>query len=456
MGKILSTDPGAEGDPLESLLADPEPGEFGARPRTKVEHARLASYWFANNFHWGALLLILLPGDLAKLAGRDKAAALGNLTAFGALLALVVPLLAGVLSDRCRARIGRRRPFLLWGTVVNIGGLAVMASAVGARSIPLYTLGYLVVQLGNNLALGAYMGVMPDLVIPEERGVASGFMALQSQVGTLFGAFGAGLLLRHAPDTVKYALVAIVLMVGVGVGWRAIDEKPLTAAPPKLDWLAYVKSLWIDPKLHPDFFWVWITRFLVMLGFYAVLPNVNYYLIDVVGIKADDVGQWAPILLGVILIVSSFSGVYGGVLSDRIGRKKVVYLANALIAVVAPIFIFTHSFIPAVIVGALFGLGYGAYISVDYALGNDVLPDQVHGGKDMAVWHIAMTLPQVLGAYVASRFLTLAGATLDPTQKLDGEPLYHYGLGGYAAIFILCSVSFALGAYLLKNVRGVR
>ncbi len=432
-------------------------GEFGARPRTKGEHARLSAYWFANNFHWGALLLILMPGDVNLMDPANRATTLAKLTALGAVFALVVPLVAAVLSDRTMSPIGRRRPFLALGTVVNVAGLALMALAVGARSLPMYAGGFLVVQLGNNLALGPYMGVMPDLVIPEERGLSSGFMALMSQIGTLFGAFGVGVALGGRPAVFRYGLVAAILVVGIVVGWSAIDERPLKARPPRMDWGGYVRSLWIDPRQHPDFFWVWITRFLVMVGFYAVLPQVNYYLIDVIRIAPVKVERPATVLLGVILLVSSASGVFGGVLSDQIGRKRVVFLANGLIAVFALGFIFARSLEVALAVGAVFGLGYGAYISVDYALGNDVLPNKEESGKDMAVWHIAMTLPQVLAAPIAGELIAAGGKTLDPVNTLpNGDPLYHYGLGGYTAVFVLCSVCFALGAVLLKNVRGVR
>lgn len=453
MDENLSNNPRA-GD---ELAPRPATIEFGARKRSKGEHALLSSYWFANNFHWGALLLILMPGDINLMDPANRATTLAKLTSLGAVFALVIPLWAAVVSDRSMNRLGRRRPFLALGTIINVVGLLLMAAAVNGRSIPMYAIGFMVVQLGNNLALGPYMGVMPDLVVPEERGLASGFMALMSQLGTLLGAFGVGVALGGQPAFVRYGLVASILVIGIVIGWRAIDEKPLMVAPPKMDWGGYIKSLWIDPKAHPDFFWVWITRFLVMLGFYAVLPQVNYYLIDVVRIAPDDVEGKATMLLGIILIVSSFSGVYGGVLSDKIGRKKVVFLSNGLIAIFSLGFIFARDFWTALAVGAVFGLGYGAYISVDYALGNDVLPDKDEAGKDMAVWHIAMTLPQVLAAPIAGELIAAGGKTLDPVNKMsNGDPLYHYGLGGYVGVFVLCSVCFALGAVLLRNVRGVR
>ena len=192
-----------------------------------------------------------------------------------------------------------------------------------------------------------------------------------------------------------------------------------------------------------------------MTGFYAVMPFVNYYLVDVVGVAQDKVEGTAPILLGLILIVSSITGIYGGVVSDRIGRKRVVYLSNALITIVAPMFILCHNMPMALGVGALFGLGYGAYISVDYALGTDVLPSHEHAGKDMAVWHIAMTLPQSVAAPLAGFLIAAPGYKQLPNPVVGEDPIMHYLPLGYSFIFVLCAVCFALGAYLLRNVKGI-
>lgn len=419
-------------------------------------HLITSLYWFATNFHWGALLLILLPGDIRVLAPETPAQTLGLLTGLGAIPALIVPLIAGALSDRCTRPEGRRKPYIATGVMINLIGLGLMAVSVALfKSFLAYILGYVLVQIGNNIASGAYMGVIPDVVPIEERGKASGFMALMSQLGTLFGAIGVGMLLGDAGAIAKYGLVgAMLLIIGALTYFKLHEEQQKTSEP--INWSSYIKSLWIDPREYPNFAWVWFTRFMVMLGFYAIVPFINYYLVDVVKIPVDQVDSKAPILMGVILLVSSISGIYGGGLSDRIGRKKVVYISNGLIAVIAPMFILAHSMPLALLIGALFGLGYGAYISVDYALGTDVLPSEADAGKDMAVWHIAMTLPQSIAAPIAGFLIAFPGKTVTPPIVAGGEPTTHYTLLGYGIIFSLCSLCFAIGAYLLKNVRGVR
>ena len=446
--------------PRESSEAGHDSGKefvspYGNRPLKLLEHLTISGFWFATNFHWGALLLILLPGDIKLLAGEHKAQMLGLITGIGAIPALIVPLISGAMSDRCMRPEGRRKPYIAIGVLLNMIGLALMAfSVISLKSLPAYFLSYGIVQIGNNIASGAYMGVIPDVVPRSEHGKASGFMALMSQLGTLFGAIGVGMLIPDSAVGLRYGLIAVVLLVAGILSYQGIKENKLDKAEPFVLG-EYIRSLWIDPKQHPNFAWVWFTRFLVMMGFYSIMPFVNYYLVDVVGIPQAEVGQKAPVLLALILLVSSITGIYGGVLSDKIGRKKVVYVANTIIAIVAPAFILCHNLGAALLVGALFGIGYGAYISVDYALGTDVLPHQEEAGKDMAVWHVAMTLPQSIGAPIAGILIALPGVTKE-VNPIKGEPvIYHYFTLGYGYIFLLCSICFALGAYLLKNVKGI-
>ncbi len=429
---------------------------YGNRPLSLREHIIIAGFWFASNFHWGALLLILLPHDMKVLAGDQKAQMLGLVTGFGAIPALIVPLISGAMSDRCLRPEGRRKPFIAVGVLVNIIGLALMAlSVISLKSLPAYFCSYALVQIGNNIASGAYMGVIPDVVPKKEHGKASGFMALMSQLGTLFGAIGIGILIPSSAIALRYGLIAVILLIVGVISYVGIKETPLKKAEP-FHFGEYIRSLWINPKEHPNFAWVWFTRFLVMMGFYAIMPFVNYYLVDVVGIAQEKVDGTAPILLALILIVSSITGVYGGVLSDRIGRKRVVYVSNTLIAIVAPAFILCSNFNQALLVGALFGLGYGAYISVDYALGTDVLPHKEEAGKDMAIWHIAMTLPQSIAAPIAGFLIAMPGFTKMKNPIAGEADIVHYMKPGYGYIFALCSICFALGAYLLKNVKGIK
>ncbi|HET6383958.1 MAG TPA: MFS transporter [Armatimonadota bacterium] len=412
----------------------------------------ISAYWLGTNLHWMALLMVIMPAQIEQIAPQSKSAANGVILGVGALLAAIVPAFAGALSDRCMSRWGRRRPYLAAGVAVNIVGLLALWYAGFERSLPLYLLGYLVIQLGNGTAGGAYSGVIPDIVPESQYGEASGYTAAFSQIGNIIGGFGAGYLMGRGYVAASFAAIGITLALSLIVTLMGTHERPLRAAPPPFSFSKLLKSFWIDPREHPDFAWVWITRALVTLGIWTIQPQIQYYLEDVVGVKNPQL--MSGMLLGVILIGATITGLIGGLVSDRVGRKRVVYIANTMIAITMVAFCFGHSLLYTFLVGMFFGLGLGAYYSVDWALGCAVLPDREHNAaKDMGVWHISMTLPQSIAPALAGLVLTLLPHHLSPGPS---GPIVHYSVIGYDALFLITAVFLLLGAVLIRNVRSVQ
>ena len=411
------------------------------------QHLALSSFWFATNLHWGALLLIIIPHQAKQIAPGDPAGAIAWIFGFGSIVALLIPLIAGALSDRSTSKHGRRRPFMVFGIAVNLIGLAIMGVAVSRLSLVLYIVGYLVVQFGNNTAGAAYAGIIPDMVPTDQHGEASGYMATMTQSGMILGAFGSGMLLGKGQSTLAYVIIGCILILFVAVTAFTVHETPLETKPPPLTMAEFIRSL-LEPLKSPDFFWVLVTRALVTLGMWCVQPFIQNYLSDVVHVKNDV--EMGGLLLATILLCATVTGLIGGKLSDVIGRKKVVYVANTLIAVCSIAFVFSHSLLYTFIVGALYGVGYGAYFSVDWALACDVLPNQDDAGKDMGIWHISMVLPQTFAPALAGYILSHVGTS----TMVDGTR--HYALQGYQAAFTLGAIFLMLGAFFLRNVRERR
>ena len=424
------------------------PSPFEGKQLRMIDHFKLSAYWFGSNFVWGALLGPVMAKQMELLEPDNTTRTLGTLYALGAIPALLVPLLLGPLSDRCTHRWGRRRPYIFGGGMLGLFGLLFMFGASSMNSLIFYVLGYFILQCGSNTALAAYSGVIPDLVPAEQRGTASGYMAFMSQVSTLFGAVLGGVLIKDAKDPfVVYAMLFLVFAAFLYLSFKGITENRLEGDIPPFDIVQYVKGLWLDPRQYPDFAWVWITRALMMLGFYAIQPYILFYLRDMAQV-ANPQASTGPVF-GILLLAATISGVVGGIVSDKTGRKPIVYIASAMISVMSVAFIFCHSLEQVLVAGVIFGLGYVAYISVDWALGTDVLPRKEDAGKDMAVWHVSMTLPQQIAPLLAGFVLNL--------HKIPGaaNPV-RYDRGGYTFVFAFSAICFALGAILVRNVRGSR
>lgn len=414
----------------------------------------LSAYWFAINLLWGGLLMIIIPSQVKEIAPKTPAQTLGFILGVGAFPAVIIPLLVGPLSDRCRLKWGRRRPYMLGGTIVNLFGLWLVWFAGYKLNIWLYFIGYLVVQVGNNIATAAYSGIIPDIVPETQKGEASGWMAMMSQLGTIIGAGASGILMRFGHTEVCFVFIGVTMTLFLWITSAGSKEAPLEVIPQRISFRDMARNLWIDPRKHPDFAWVWITRAFVVMGLWTIQEYLQYYLTDVVHVSDTNKEIVTAELLICILFCASITGIIGGVISDRIGRKKVVYTSNILIALLAMIMPFVHTLSLVFAIGSLLGLGYGAYYSVDWALICDVLPNPEDNAKDMAVWHIALVLPQSVAIPIAGLLLGSFGG--HSTLSRTGETIMHYSQNGYVALFTLTAFYLILGALFLRNVKGVR
>lgn len=323
----------------------------------------LSAFWFGTAFHWLLLLLILLPANVVRFVGEgQKGTYLGVLLLVGALIALVLPPLVGAHSDRT----GRRVPYIRLGVGVNLAGLAVMAFAAtslgGVGGFWVYVLGFLLVQFGNNYATAPYSALIPQLVPPEQRGRYSGVMAMLQAVGQLLGAVAAFVIgLLNLPVIVSFALIAAVLLIPALVTLRGVPEAagaaPQAVKGPTLSW----RELFA----HQPFLWVFVTRVLFALGQYSVQPFLQYYNADV--LRQSDAETSTSIMLVCIIVGSIASAVVGGRVSDRIGRKPVIYVAGGVMAAAALGLLVAPSYPVALALAVAFGVGFGAFTSVDWA-----------------------------------------------------------------------------------------
>src|SRR5260370_18749729 len=104
-----------------------------------------------------------------------------------------------------------------------------------------------------------------------------------------------------------------------------------------------------------------------------------YFLHDAVGDKNLPGGDPKKALFILIVIYTGFvvvTAIVGGVISDRIGKRKmIVTIAGGLMGAAALLLTFKETWPAAMAAAVLFGAGFGAYLAVDQALTTQVLPE---------------------------------------------------------------------------------
>ena len=397
----------------------------------------LSLHWFGINFHWGALLAVAIPAEVLKFVPEAaKGRALAAVFAGGAVVALLVGPLVGALSDRALFRMGRRRPFVLAGALLNAAALLALGYA---PTFALFVVAYWFVQFSNNLGGSAYGGLIPDLVPQEQRGFASGLMGLMTMLGTILAAVVAGKLMQRGLSIPLYLTIAAVLLITMALTVWKVREQPLRSRPP-FHWRTFIAQFWISPRRQPDFAWLFISRFLAMMGFYTILNFLQFFLKDF--LRVPQFTEATGTLTATVVVGALISAFAAGVLSDRLGRRSIVSAATLLMGLLCLVFLTAPTFQLMLVLGVIFGLGYGAFVSVEWALATDVLPSQASAAKDLGIWGISVTLPQVVAPLVG-------GPLLDAMNRVGPN-------WGYFALMILASAYFGAGAVTVWRIKGTR
>ncbi len=400
-------------------------------------HLGLGTYWLGQYFVITPVYTILLQVQVTQLVARPtQATAIGVATGLGGLLALVVPPLVGARSDRFSSRWGRRRPIMAAGTAGTVLALIVMRTSGG---YPQLLVGFILVVAMVNLAGAAYVALIPDLVGKGRTGVASGLLGFFVQLGSVTSLLATLYFANRGQILQTYwAIVIVVILALLPSLWAAAGEGTTPLPPrPRSTVREFLAPLWTG-----NFGWAVLVRFLAVASLYTTLPFLLLSFRDL--FRVPNPTTFTPIFELIVTATAIPIALVCGGLSDRFGRKPFVYAAGGLIALALFGFL-GGSAIPLGAVyglGVLYGVGYGAFVSVDWALGIDTLPDKSTVAKDLGLYHVADSLPRVLLPFGIGLFLDLV-------NHLESN-------AGYRAIAVIAALLSVASALAVTRIRGVR
>lgn len=401
------------------------------------------AYWLAQFAAWLALLtpvVITIAIKVSQIAGeREKAESLGLILGVGAAVAMISAPIWGAISDRTRARMGRRKPWIIFGSLSLLIGLTIMATA---SHILIFGIGWLICQLGSNAAQAALNAVMSDIVPERQHGLMSALLGAAVTAAIVTGVFltqfttGSPLAMFLVPWLVSPVAVALFLAV--------VPDTP--ASPAKLERFSLrgvLRSTGLGSLRHWDFAWALASRFLVMFGAAFSMTYQVYYLTDHLHVAQSEVARYMVLSTSLMGCLTFVVSCFGGWLSDRTGRRKPFVAAAAIIMGAGLFYIAIASSFDQFLIGAaLASIGQGLYYAVDIALCVEVLPDKSNAARDMAVLQIANSLPQSLAPAVAPLLLGLT---------LGGVAGANYG-----ALFAFASFVALAGAAAVGPIRKAR
>ncbi|NRQ37602.1 MFS transporter [Nonomuraea sp. NN258] len=384
---------------------------------------------FGLNLGWITAIQIQLPVQLGEIDPARKETALALVLGVGAFLSMVGNPLFGALSDRTRGRHGRRRPWVLCGSLGGAAGLVligVQESVLGVAA------GWALVQVSLNAVLAAAVAALPDHVPVRQRGTVSAWWAVLGAIGPLAGGVVVTLLVTGRVQ--GYLATAALLLATTLPFLFVVGERDAVAPSPPFRLRAFLAGFWISPRRHPDFAWAWISRFLIMLSISMGTSYLLYYLRDEV--RHPDAEQGVVVLLVVYTTASILTALAGGWLSDLLGKRRALACAGGLVGAGAAVLLgVTGSWETVIVAAVVLGMGSGAFFAVDQAIITQVLPSPEDRAKDLGIINIANAGPQVLAPVVAAPLVTL--------------------LGGYPTLYAVTALIGVAGGVLVWRIRDV-
>ena len=304
----------------------------------------------------------------------------------------------GSISDYTTTRWGRRKPFILGGALFDALFLVGIATANSLLAITAFVM---LLSFSTNVARGPFQGYVPDLVPDRQVGLASAMVGLMQVLGNVLG-----FALAAVANTEGNVGLAVVAVAAVELGTMLSVVLRVPTGPPARprngrSWVSIAAETWGTDILHErSYIWLLASRLFVLMGGAATVNFVYLYLSDAHGLGQAASGEAMLQMLATLVVASLLAIVPASRMSDRVGRKPVIYVCAALGALGVGLIATAPSILVATIGAAFFGASQGTFLAVDWALMTDIIPRAASGrymGLSNVVTQSSTTIAVAIG-----------------------------------------------------------
>ncbi len=394
-----------------------------------------------NSFSFGitgfilAMDTVILPLIVLTVAPEElKNTYLAVLGISGLLMAALVQPTIGRISDRTQSPLGRRVPFILWGSVFAAIGL------IGVRLAPNFAVLFgvwIYIQANVNIAYGPGLALIRDCVPLHRIGMASSMKIMSDAAGGAAMIAVTGALIGKTGSSLDWqwltlGILAFALIVAISITSVHISRRELT--PPLNSQRRDVESSFRS-LMNPQLGLFLASRLLMITAIASFQTYGLFFLRDSVGLDnpAEALGRMILVIAGALAIAVYISGW----VSDRVGRKPVV-MVGAIGAAISSLWMLTASDSTQVmVIASVIGASVGTLLSANWALANELV-DESHAGLHMGIVNLA-----TIGGAATAKLL---GPGIDALNRISGDLGYQVLIAGSAALFLV-------GALLLMPLK---
>ncbi len=337
--------------------------------------------------------LVLLGFGLAtfniiRVVGPQNATAVyGMAGGISGVAIVIMGPLGGIIADKTTLKFGRRR---FWMVAGSIGGAISMLTFAYAPNVELLILAYVLVAFFYGMVSLSCYAIVPEQVEPEKFGRVSGLFGAAAPVCTMIGSVLVGIF-AAVPVQEKLVVLTVVQLVGGIAAALILKDNQFKGNTDAKKSEGIFHNFYPSIRKHPEFTWALLTRLFINvtnagLNVLALFYIARFHLGEVQ--ISQIMGLQAPAII--IMVVA---GIFGGFISDKIKKQKIFVMLAALVTGICMlVFAFAPSVTVVIIGNFAFNFGFGMYTAVDNALVNRILPSKEDAGKHLSLMNATTNL----------------------------------------------------------------
>ena len=425
--------------PALDLNALDDATEADFRPTERLPLLQLfqvSLYWLGISLIMGGIGVVVQKQVPAFVPGDLQGPALAFQSIVTMIMASLIQPTVGMISDYTKSRWGRRKPFIAIGATLDV----LFLYGIGSANDYLTLVAFLIaVQFSSNFAQGPFQGYVPDLVPQKQVGLASALVGVMQTLGFVLGT----ITITFGVTTGQY-LVPLVFLglveLGTGIGTILWVREGRTARERRgRSWWSIARSAWgMDILQERSFVNLVLSRLFFLAGTNMLLGFYIIFMDQSLKLPTAEQQFWIIVTGATMALLTMASTIPSAKISDRVGRKPVIYVAAA-IGAVGLLIIGLAPTVQVFVVGTvLIGVATGTFLAVDWALMTDIIP-KASSGRYMGISNIAVAIGGPFASVIGGACLFfIGGATRDPAGP---RAAYLIGIG-----------VFVLSAFFLRRV----
>ena len=343
---------------------------------TKILNRLLTESIFITNLSAKLNEAFPVLAEFAKTQGQDVNVAGGGITlvplfigiimTFDNIFGVIFQPTFGKLSDRCRSKLGKRRPFIVYGAPVSALLFAVIPWVALKSTLPVTMLFIILFVFSMSLWRAPAVALMPALTPPALRSEGNAIINLMGGVGSVIGMVAGALvsaiflLVTGVKVTAEneqqtsfpyvFLLGAVVMVLGMLVVRIFVHE------PSSLEDVA-TKNQYADEKAakkaekaarkaeklskaeRKSLIFMLGGLFFLFCGTNAITTFFALFAEEVLGKSTGE----ATIMTTIFAVCSAAAAIPAGKMGKKLGRKKTILIGLVVFMAVFLLYVFTRS-----------------------------------------------------------------------------------------------------------------